>query len=287
MEYDSLKGWIDIIKNRLHVLNKNYLLVICGETGNGKSYVAMRLGELIDQNFNKDKIVFRTADLMEYIDKNIDKGDCIVWDESGIDEGANRRNWYSVQNKCINYLFQTIRHENACIIMTVPSLSFIDSGILHLIHGIITTERIDYENELNICKFKQLQHNPEIGKTYRKHIRASNGHETFKYTRMKIGKPQNPELINWYEVEHKKFKREKVTDWKEDIKKNQENKKKEWGKPIEVGNIINGILENPKPYTKKRNKIKYIDWKLIGLDYNIGEQTAKKVKTAIERELFS
>jgi ABC-type dipeptide/oligopeptide/nickel transport system ATPase component len=42
---------IESVKRRINHQNKNWLAIICGETGSGKSYSALRLAEMIESFF--------------------------------------------------------------------------------------------------------------------------------------------------------------------------------------------------------------------------------------------
>lgn len=143
---------IQIVRNiraKLLNQNKNFLMIVAGEPGSGKSYGAMRLGQLIDHSFNINKVVFTSKQFMEAI-QNAKKGDCIIFDEAGV--GVPSRDWYTIQNKMLGYVVQTFRHLNLCIIFTVPNISFIDVQLRNLFNLYLETQTINYKK--NTCTMK-------------------------------------------------------------------------------------------------------------------------------------
>ena len=161
------------IHNRLFKLNKNWLGIICGGTGSGKSYSAIKLAEEIDPNFNIDQIVFSGEEFLEILtSKKLKRGSCIIWDEAGV--GIPKREWYTISNKMINYVLQTFRYENLAVIFTVPTMSFIDSNSQKLFHCYIETMRIEQAKKRAICKVKRMIYFAQRDKTYYMYYRNGN-----------------------------------------------------------------------------------------------------------------
>jgi len=152
------------IKRRLLSQNKNCLIAICGETGSGKSYQALRLGEDIDPNFSSENVVTSAEGFLDALEKPFIKaGTAIVWDEAGV--GLPSREWQTIQNKCINYVMQTFRHMNIAVIFTTPNLGFIDVQLRNLFHFYLETQSIDYKNGKStsmIFNLKQYSRTNEV-----------------------------------------------------------------------------------------------------------------------------
>ena len=49
-------AFITFIHNRVLVQNKNFMMVVVGATGSGKSYSCMALGEALDPTFNIERV---------------------------------------------------------------------------------------------------------------------------------------------------------------------------------------------------------------------------------------
>ena len=125
--------------------------MIAGETGTGKSYAAMRLGQLIDKDFNIRNVVFSPKQFMEILENPwIKRGSVIIFDEAGV--GIPSRDWYTIQNKMLGYVMQTFRHMNLCVIFTVPNIGFVDVQMRNLFHIYLETQSINYKKR--ICKLK-------------------------------------------------------------------------------------------------------------------------------------
>lgn len=123
----------DIIKRRVLDSNKNFIGIVTGGTGSGKSYSAMRLGEMIDPDFSIRNVAFTAKEFMSIINsKWIKRGSCIILDEGQI--SVNRRDWFSIANKLLNLVLSTFRNMNLVVLFTTPNLEYIDSQALKLFH---------------------------------------------------------------------------------------------------------------------------------------------------------
>ena len=134
------------LKTRLLKRNKNCLILVAGETGSGKSYAAMRIGQMIDPDFSIKNVVFSPMEFMEVLKKPwIKAGSCVVFDEAGV--GIPSRDWYTIQNKMVGFVMQTFRHMNLAVIFTVPNISFIDIQLRNLFHMYLEPRSISYKNK--------------------------------------------------------------------------------------------------------------------------------------------
>ena len=125
--------WLSDYALRRIRMNQNYILLIVGGVGTGKSYSGITLAEDIDPYFNVDRIIFHPQDFISLLETSLPKGSVIMWEEVGV--SLSSRDWYKEQNKVISSLFETFRRHNLILIMTVPFVKFIDSRIRSMIHG--------------------------------------------------------------------------------------------------------------------------------------------------------
>jgi hypothetical protein len=201
---------IKYINERVQKKNKNFLMVFIGGTGSGKSYAALKLAETLDNTFDISRCCFKAEDFMNVINEIIvrsEKGEdirgkVILWDEFGVEHDSKR--FMTISNRVINYFFQTSRHLNLIVIMTVPLLSFIDSSTRKLCHGIGEMCGIDSKNEVATVKIKMLQTNVLTGKEYPKYMRYRNKRRLLVSKRLKFDLP-SPELRATYEKKKKEF----------------------------------------------------------------------------------
>jgi len=161
-------SWVSYIKSRIKK-KKNFLGVITGPTGSGKSWTGLSMCLEIDPTFTQDRIVTRAIDLMKLVNSGkLETGNAILWDEGGVDNAA--RSWQSKVNKVINQLLQTFRHKRLVLIMTVPAMDFIDASTRKLLHAIFTIKGIDEKKKTTKVKPLLMQFNERTGKIYYKRL---------------------------------------------------------------------------------------------------------------------
>jgi len=193
---------------------------------------------MIDSTFTvKERVVFDAENFMELLrNGNLKKGSVIVWDEAGV--GIPSREWYTISNKAINYIFQTFRYRNLCLILTTPSFDFLDKQTRLLFHVYCETERIDRENQQVIVKVMENQFNPREGQLYRKYYWVKG----VKKERHKIGKPTK-DMIKDYEEIKFKFAGTLEKDVSKDIKKVKKDKEKRRLTNEDIQNKLNQLKD--------------------------------------------
>lgn len=168
--------WIKYIKQRIEQ-NKDFICPIIGKTGSGKSYAALKIMELLNGKINKENYFFKASDFLRRAcsEEGNKPGTVLLWDEIGV--GLNAKQWQSKINKTMGPVFQTIRHNNLIILVTLPYLSFLDVDLRRLIQGIFETKGIDHKNKICTLKPTLVQVNQVSGKMYTKYLRVSVGGE--------------------------------------------------------------------------------------------------------------
>lgn len=259
--------------------NKNNLVIVCGETGSGKSFTALAIGEAIDPTFCVERVVFNVKDFIKLLNsKKLKKGSVIVFDEAGV--GIPSRQWYSLSNKVINYILQTFRHENLSVIFTTPTFEFIDKQTRTLFHFYIETLKVKIAQQKVMAKVRQIQYNPRYQKTYVKRIIYGSEYiDPYHFP-----KPSDA-LVEAYEAKKVRFTRSLKRDVQAEIKEDEVKKKKKQALPI--SHYINIIKKNPKPFTKTRkNKEEYIDRAEIMVKFEeLGTTKANLIKRKVEHDL--
>jgi len=198
-------------------------------------------------------------------------GSCIILDEAGV--GIPARQWYDICNKSVNYVLQTFRRENVALIMTTPSLSFIDVQARMLSHAYVDTQKIDRKRKRVLVKFMSCQLNPKSGKVYYKYYRK--GRQALK--KVWIEKPSQG-LIKDYEKKKRIYSKGLYADVKEAIQKIELKKQT----PHEIAEII---LKNPEPYLKEWHGRKMVNITKIMLKFGVGRSNGKKVRILVEEGL--
>lgn len=272
------------IKDRVKNKNKNFIMVICGETGSGKSYAALDLAKLVDGHFNMDRVAFTAQQFMDILNSGkVKKGQVILWDEAGL--GVPAREFYTIANRSISYVFQTFRHRNISVILTTPHFGLIDSQIRSMIHCYGEMAHIDHENQISHMKVQRMEHDPKTGKTYFKYFRTGKGANTVKFTQFPSYLPPS-KLLDKYEE-----KKSKQTDmWNKKAqaeiqaieakmeKKNEKPKTlEEQAKEIwkEYGDLLVRI---------RKNGDKVIDRSYMMAKIGMHPSTASAIKSILENE---
>lgn len=206
----------EYILRRVHKQNKNFLCAITGPTGSGKTYSALRMGEVLDPEFSADRVVFTAAEFMRLLNSGTLKtGSVIVFDEAGV--SMNNREWQSKSNKLITFVAQTFRHKNYIVVFTSPSFDFVDSALRKLFHAIFTTDKIDYARAVCICKPFFVQVNQMTGKVYTKYLQYTNAtNQKVKVTRHSFKLSAKP-LRDAYELKKLAFTKQLNHDVLEEL----------------------------------------------------------------------
>jgi DNA-binding CsgD family transcriptional regulator len=191
--------------------NKNFLSVITGSTGSGKSYSCLRLAELWydyyfkGRKFPVENICFSVEDLIRRLrNGKLKKGDLLIAEEIGV--SANAKNFQSKTNKALQYILQSFRSLNILVLFNVPHFSFFDKTARMLMHSHIQTLKIDQQKEICILKPYFLSISQSTGKIYTKwmRVRSLKTGQIIKITRLNLHKPSE-ELIKPYEDMKERF----------------------------------------------------------------------------------
>lgn len=209
--------WITYIQNRIR-RNKNFICPIIGKTGSGKSWSALAIAEMLEEDFNVDSCIFRSFELMELMETipPEKKGKVIIWDEAGID--LSSRSWQSKINQMMNFYLQTFRHRNIILLFTVPYTSFLDTQTRKLLHATFETVKIHNDKAQVELKPKYLQYNPALDKTYEHYLVRELKGRWSQCRRWMIPKPSKA-LIEAYEEKKLNFTSELYNKIKHDLKK--------------------------------------------------------------------
>jgi hypothetical protein len=130
------------ILNRVRA-NKNWLGVICGATGSGKSYWSLALAEQYFPGFNTDNIVFTVNEWLKrftelYEDKA--KGELLIFDEG---EEWSARRAMETKNVMFSNILAMIRFTNISSIFTLPDVRLIDVNVIRLMHSYMYVIDVD------------------------------------------------------------------------------------------------------------------------------------------------
>ncbi|MFB6199939.1 MAG: ATP-binding protein [Candidatus Nanohaloarchaea archaeon] len=261
---------IQHIQKRLYKLDKNWLAMITGPTGGGKSWSALSIAEKIDPDFNVDKVVLDPVEFMQNLaKKEWGQGDVVIFDEAGA--GMSAKEHMTKKNRVIDQILQTFRRQNIAVIFTVPSKANVDKSVRRLLHTYIETKNIDYINERNHLKWLKMDYNRKIDKIYYHYpkVQQDNG-STRKVKTVKMGKPSE-NLIEAYEEKRDKFQERKNQQLYEEIVDSIEDRDEKKDRGSKKEKIKKELKDNPDKGTKQ-----------LAEEYNTDMAYVSQIKSEIE-----
>jgi transposase len=118
-----LQPELDKIKNAVTKKDRDFVTVIDGEEGAGKSVLAQQLAKTLDPDFNIDKICFNADQFIKSL-KTSKKHSCIVLDEAF--SSANSRSALTEVNRSLIGVATEMRQRNLYVIIVIPSFFDLD-----------------------------------------------------------------------------------------------------------------------------------------------------------------
>lgn len=276
---DSLYHFLHYPVRRLKD-NKNFICVVVGQTGSGKSYAVVSMAELLAERhgllFDVENICFTPLKFLEKV-KESPKGSVIIGDEWGTQMSS--REYMSVTNKMIGYLIQTMRYKNHIVFLTVPDFNFIDKISRKLTHMLMVVTGIKQKQKLSIVRPYFIETHAVSGKIYYKHPVAKEGsHVKLKYMYVPL-----PSLKTRRRYE--KAKDEFCTNLYSEIQLQLKDCRKK-GKPIpkRVQIVMEKLKENPVITPTQLGKTLNITPQHAGILRGKAEKILddKKVETALD-----
>ncbi len=276
--------------NRVHVHNKNLIILIIGDTGSGKSYIAVKLAYELDKSFRnaepekiiRERVARRPREFASIIKNgNLKKGNAIIFDEAGV--GISNREWHTAANKAMGSILQTFRNKNLIAIFTVPSKKYIDKQGRELAHYQVETQSIDYSKKKNIVKFMTCQHNPRYGTTYIKYPQLVVDGKIKKFKRFAF-KRAPKEFIDAYEKYSGEFKAEIINEALEKMEQ-MEREKERSNRVVEVEKIADKIVEKADEYLRDYKNTKTVSVHKICAEFNVGTGYGRRIQALVKKKL--
>jgi hypothetical protein len=154
------------INRKIHEEQSNFLCLIVGKVGKGKSMMACKLAQLLDPSFNLRRVVFNEDDLMDLIRSGLPRGSAIIADEIG--SYFDSRRYMSETNRMLSHVIQTFRIYGLILFWTVPQGRQVDKDLRSMCDAIIEAKSINKKTRRVKASFKWLNSNPLTGKEYTK-----------------------------------------------------------------------------------------------------------------------
>ena len=200
---------LDKVKSRVLTKDRDFVAVIDGEEGVGKSVLAQQIAAYLDPEFSLDKIVFNSDEFLKIIkDPKVKKGSCIVLDEAF--SAANNRASLTEVNRSMIGVATEMRQKNLFVLMVLPSFFDLDKYFAlwrcrALFHAYFTPE--------------EDRHYVIFPKESKKMLYLS-GKKTYSYS-----KPRSPyppfTFPNFYTVDEEEYRKKKAEAFKKRTVSNQ------------------------------------------------------------------
>lgn len=263
----------------MHVVNKNTMIAIIGPPGEGKSWAALALGELLDPGFTADNVAFRPTRLLERINEDHPIGDITIADEAGV--SLNAKTWWESDQIQVGNILETWRHQNRGLICTLPVFTKLQKDARGLMTVLMTAYGVDRWENKSKWRFQLIDTNPVNGDIYRPYPvlpHPKTGHKV-PYKTLDLPLPSK-QLRDDYQARKEAYTAEINQEALTSAQAVEDNRK-----PSVVA--FEKIMENggPEEYLKEANNGReYIDADLIEIDYDLSPSSAKKVKKLLVRE---
>lgn len=259
--------------------NNNTLWTVVGDTGDGKSYASLKIGETLDPDFGIKNVAF---DIVEFIQKVVDdsfgQGSVIVLEEGSVE--ASSYDWHDQSNRVFAKILDTWRHQNRMGIINLPNFQALEKGARRRTKGIVKMQHAAPWRDYSQAKFYDAKYG-NIEDKFTTPFPVIDGKER-RYIRFTM---PSDELVEAYETKKEQYTGDLNEDLLQNLLDEQEEQESESTTPQEIAQEI--IDEGRgEEYVKEYNGRKSINKELIEMDYDIGGRKGKKVKAALERELL-
>ncbi|AFK19012.1 hypothetical protein E6P09_09510 [Haloferax mediterranei ATCC 33500] len=266
---------------RMNVYNENWMCFLAGETGDGKSYAALRLAEALDPNFGPDRVTYSVEEFLELAASDLPEGSILVLEEAGV--AAGNRNWYTVANQVLDALTQTWRHRNHGAIMTAPDFDLVDSHVQRRFHHLGIMVGKDEQAGISKARWKYIQTNNETGKMYKKYHRMIGDDGVLRRHKWMKFRLPSPELVEKYEATKGEYTDDLIDDLLERVRAESKEAEAEQLSPVEVAKEILAD-ERVDEYISEASGGEYFDRDILKMDYGVSEAESKQIKKYVVRE---
>ena len=266
--------------DRLNVNNEHFLMVIVGREGSGKSYTALKLASLIDDEFTHEQVIFRIEEFLRLLrDDEFREGGVYVLDEAGVAFG--NRTWHDRGQILANQAMQLIRDHNVGLIFTLPRLGELDSQTQGRLHTLLEIrKKVHNKHVIASWKWMDPDRTDTTGKIYKKYPRSPSGN---RITQIRFT-PPDESIVEPYQQRKREFQ-QMVYDEAIDALTPEEDD----GAPDTPDEIAEDIRDNggADKYVREINNgaQRVLDREQIAAEYGIGHRKSKKVKRLLMPEV--
>jgi ABC-type dipeptide/oligopeptide/nickel transport system ATPase component len=197
------------INHAIFKRNSNFMLLVTGAPGSGKSFSCLAIAQKLDPEFSVDRIVKDANQFCDMISNpakyGLRKGSVIVFEEVGVN--MNARDFQSVKNKMMSFITQTFRYQNLIVLFNSPHGAFVDINLRRLIHANLDVSH--HDNKYGYAQFSFNVPDHLTGQVHQRPMmmRDLDTGQTVTLRRVKIQSPTK-DLAHAYEIMASQFKGE-------------------------------------------------------------------------------
>lgn len=118
-----MRSRLDKVRKLVKTKDRDWVCVIDGEEGSGKSVISMMIAKYLDPNFNLNNVCFNSEQFIKKL-RDSKKNTAIVSDETY--SVASARASLSAMNRNLNTVTSEMRQRNLFVIMVIPSFFDLD-----------------------------------------------------------------------------------------------------------------------------------------------------------------
>jgi hypothetical protein len=231
-------------------------LITADRLRSGKSYAAIRLGELLDPSFSIDENVGFEA--LWYMKKAMSspKGTVLVLDEPN--RAIGNRSWYTEENQIFANYLQTNAYRQVHGLFALPHE--------HLMDNAVTA----------VCTFQIVMNGPGLGACFiykRDQLNRTYKTRTYSWGQpLSFAKP-SAKLVNAYERKRDEYTTMKNLEMVKRIEESQAVQRQPTAK-----DIITQVYEKYDDYLKNGK----LDIEKLRMDYGIGKDKAYHIRNQVE-----
>jgi hypothetical protein len=200
------------LKRRMFEQRMSNFIIVIGKKGSGKSYLSLRMGELLEgKGFGLHHVCFSLQQMFDLLDKGeVKPGDVVMLEEVGV--AANSRDAMSRTNKHLSFAAQAIRPARITVIANTISWGLIDSQVKNLADYRIEVVGHDIQTSLTEFKFMKINPRQDNAEPYKEHLIFNDERgRPVKFVSWSLKKP-SAELAEAYDVKREEYLRQIYSD---------------------------------------------------------------------------
>lgn len=202
--------------------NRHFVCVWTGRPGTGKSWSALRLGQILSEAqgnyFGPENVVFTPGDYIKKIkNPNNKRGEVVIFDEAGT--GFGHLDYMSKVNRALQLVMQTMRYRNLINMMTVPNFKHVDKSARVHTDCRFQTKFINTNQNYTVVKPLMLLTDwSGRNESWEKFLRINDGSSGGKVVKeIRLKKPAK-DVIKWYQERKEAFTAELWADLEDEVR---------------------------------------------------------------------